>query len=121
MRCSQCGCLGGTGMTPGGLSAAMHPRPLTMQPPPLLPLHACRFEVEFSTSLSQALQALGIRKPFEGGDITQVGGHAQLAPAGHSPPRGNLLALGHQAPLPACPPARPPASLSGLCFAGRQL
>lgn len=31
-----------------------------------------RFEVEFSTSLSRALRALGIRKPFEGGDLSRI-------------------------------------------------
>lgn len=34
----------------------------------------CRFELEYSTSLNEALQALGVTKPFEGGDITQVCG-----------------------------------------------
>lgn len=31
-----------------------------------------RFEIEVSTSLSKPLQALGIRKPFEGGDLTRI-------------------------------------------------
>ncbi|KAL4429192.1 hypothetical protein ABPG77_010171 [Micractinium sp. CCAP 211/92] len=30
------------------------------------------FEIEYSTSLSRSLQALGIRKPFEGGDLTRI-------------------------------------------------
>lgn len=39
--------------------------------------HCCsfRFEVEFGTSLVDALRALGLSAPFAGGDITQVGLH----------------------------------------------
>lgn len=43
-------------------------------------LYPCRFEIEYSTSLSRPLQALGIRKPFEGGDLTKVCGHMPSVP-----------------------------------------
>ena len=43
----------------------------------LVPLHAAalcrRFEVEYAATLNDALMTLGVVKPFEGGDLTQVG------------------------------------------------
>ncbi len=45
----------------------------------MLQLHLPRFELEFGTSLKEALQALGILAPFSSADATriaQVGGAA---------------------------------------------
>lgn len=42
-----------------------------------------RFEVEFSTSLNRALRALGIRKPFEGGDLSRVRARGRSMLAAH--------------------------------------
>ncbi|KAL4443399.1 hypothetical protein ABPG75_011136 [Micractinium tetrahymenae] len=41
-----------------------------------------RFEIEVSTTLNRPLQALGIRKPFEGGDITRIAANSSGAAVG---------------------------------------
>lgn len=43
-------------------------------------LWACRFEIEFGTSLSDALRQLGVTQPFAGGDITRIAAAAGGAP-----------------------------------------
>lgn len=81
-----------------------HPHP-PLPPPPFSrthpPTHPHRFEVEYGANLNAALQALGIHRPFEGGDITQARPQPPRPRAGAAP-RG----------LGALPWRRPPPCLS---------
>jgi hypothetical protein len=78
---------------------------------------SCRFEVQFSTSLSQALQGLGIRKPFDGGDITQVCHWPSWRFSDTAPAAMPCFEASHTC-LHGCLPAGLPVSMAGVLLGG---
>lgn len=75
---SLAGCMGLLALL---VSLPLQPRRFAALVPPhhsavpfaaLWPRCKCRFEVDFCASLNDSLSALGVKKPFAGGDITRI-------------------------------------------------